>query len=44
MVALGRQTAATVLCMHKVVAEARRSDQIAVKTKYGRSSIAKRAA
>ena len=30
MVALGRLTAATVLCIHKMVAEARRSDQIAV--------------
>ena len=44
MVALGRLTAATVLCMHKMVAEARRFYQIAVRTQYGRSGSAKRAA
>ena len=44
MVALGRLTAATVLCMHKMVAEAQRSDQIAVRTQYSRSGSAKRAA
>ena len=44
MVALGRWTAATALCMHKVIAEARRSDQIAVRTQYGHSGSAKRAA
>ena len=43
MVALGRLTTATVLCMHKMVTEARHSDQIAVRTQYGRSSSAKRA-
>ena len=34
MVALGRLTAAIVVCMNKMVAEARRSDQIVVRTQY----------
>lgn len=34
MVVLGRLAVANVLCMHKEVDEARRSDQITVRTHY----------